>query len=301
MNQITSEKPFISSSMKETLLFIQNDNQSLMDLKNIINISKVNSTVSVEENKKSKFLIKKRGRKNKDKETKSDEDVKEKTIHSKYSNDNIKRRIKGLFNNYIIYLLNDLIKKKYKRSKIKFVKMNIKITKDIGIEFNRSLLEKPIKEIIINVSNKYQDQNNNKNCIKFIQEQKDNEDIIKILNLSYKELYTDYYLKSTDSENSFEFHKEKILEICGKEYLDKFIKNSEGFIDFFTNGKNRKARKVKEIEVNINLENEGNETISTDNEVNNDNIENYFLEKNMASCSTQTDIAGINLKILTFG
>ena len=87
--------------------------------------------------------------------------------------------------------------------------------------------------------------------------------------MSYKDLYSNYYLKSTDSENSYESHEEKILEICGKDYLDKFITNSERFINFFMKGKNRKARK------------EINETISTSNEVNRDNIENYFLSKNM--------------------
>ena len=45
--------------------------------------------------------------------------------------------------------------------------MNIQITKDISIKFNRNLLEKPIKDIIINVSKKYQDLNRNKNCIKY--------------------------------------------------------------------------------------------------------------------------------------
>ena len=49
-----------------------------------------------------------------------------KKIHSKFS-----RRIKGLFNNYIIILLNDLIKKKLK--KIKFVLNLFKGKKTIKI------------------------------------------------------------------------------------------------------------------------------------------------------------------------
>ena len=221
-------------------------------------------------------------------------------MHSKFSNDNIKRRIKGLFNNYIINLLNDLIKKKFRKTKIKFVKMDIKNTKDIGIEFNRNLLSKPIKEIIIDVSNKYQDLNNNKNCIKFIKEQKDNEEIINLLNMSYKDIYSNYYLVSKDSENSFEAHKEKVLETCGKEYLEKFVNNAESFIDFFMNGKNRKARKQKEIEaINIPIENEGSD-LSTMNEGIGDNLENYFLNKNMACSEAQTDICGIYSKIIVF-
>ena len=303
MNQTTTQNHILPKSLQETLFFLINSNQNLLKLPKIFTFPKVNNSNNIEENKNSKFVTKKRGRKNKTQEEKNDEKNQEINVHDKFSNDNIKRRIKGLFNNYIITLLNNLMKKHFRKSKIKFFKMNIQITKDISIEFNRSLLEKPIKDIIINVSKKYQDLNRNKNCIKFIQEQNDNKEIMNILNMSYKDLYTNYYLKSTDSENSYEAHKEKLLETHGKEYLDKFIENSEGFIEFFTKGKNRKARKQKEkIEViNIPLENEGIETANTYNEANSDdNFENYFLNKNMVSASTQTDISDINSKIIVF-
>ena len=65
-------------------------------------------------------------------------------------------------------------------------------------------------------------------------------------------------------------------------------------------GKNRKARKEVEA-INIHSENEINETISTSNEVNSDNIENYFLSKNMVCSEAQTEIKGINVKIIVFG
>ena len=303
MEQIETQNQILPKSFQEKLFILSNDNQSLLKLPKIFTFPKVNTLNKQEENKNSKFITKKRGRKNKTQEEEKEEENKEIKVHNKYSNDNIKRRIKGLYNNYIIILLNTLIKKKFKKSKIKFFKMNIEITKDISIEFNRNLLEKPIKDIIINVSKKYQDLNRNKNCIKYIQEQKNNEEIMNILNMSYKDLYTNYYLKSKDSENSYEAHKEKLLETHGKEYLDKFIENSEGFIEFFTKGKNRKARKQKELKaINIPLENEGIETAGTYNEGNNnaDNVENYFLNKNMVSASTQTDISDINSKIIVF-
>ena len=301
MNPTTTQNQILPKSFQEQLFLLSNDN--LLKLPKIFTFPKVHTLNKQEENKNSKFITKKRGRKNKTQEEEKEEENKEIKVHNKYSNDNIKRRIKGLYNNYIITLLNTLIKKKFKKSKMKFFKMNIEITKDISIEFNRNLLEKPIKDIIINVSNKYQDLNRNKNCIKFIQEQNNNEEIMNILNMTYKDLYTDYYLKSTDSDNSYEAHKENLLETYGKEYLDKFIENSEGFIDFFTKGKNRKARKQKELKaINIPLENEGIETAVTYNEGNNnvDNVENYFLNKNMVSASTQTDISDINSKIIAF-
>ena len=296
MNSIIaqSQEQILPESFKERLLLLSQENQSIKKFPKIL-------TFQIEEKKVSKkFLTKKKGRKKKSQEIIPEEENKEKIVHSKFSNDNIKRRIKGLFNNYIINLLNDLIKKKFRKTKIKFVKMDIKNTKDIGIEFNRNLLSKPIKEIIIDVSNKYQDLNNNKNCIKFIKEQKDNEEIINLLNMSYKDIYSNYYLVSKDSENSFEAHKEKVLETCGKEYLEKFVNNAENFIDFFMNGKNRKARKQKEIEaINIPIENEGSD-LSTMNEGIGDNVENYFLNKNMACSEAQTDICGIYSKIIVF-
>ena len=296
MNSIIaqSQEQILPESFKERLLLLSEENHSKKKFPKIL-------TFQIEEKKVSKkFLTKKKGRKKKSQEIIPEEENKEKIVHSKFSNDNIKRRIKGLFNNYIINLLNDLIKKKFRKTKIKFVKMDIKNTKDIGIEFNRNLLSKPIKEIIIDVSNKYQDLNNNKNCIKFIKEQKNNEEIINLLNMSYKDIYSNYYLVSKDSENSFEAHKEKVLETCGKEYLEKFVNNAEGFIDFFTNGKNRKARKQKEIEaINIPIENEGSD-LSTMNEGIGDNLENYFLNKNMACSEAQTDICGIYSKIIVF-
>ena len=249
------------------------------------------------------FLNNKKGRRNKN--HKILKSKKKRNIHDKFSNDNIKRRIKALYNKYIIALLNNLVRKKYKKCKIKFLKMNIRVTKDIGIQYNKNLLNQPIKDIIINVSNKYPNKENNKNLIKFIENQKNNEEILNILNMSYKEFYTNYYLKSKkndSSENSFESDKERLLILYGKQYLDKFIENAEHFIEFFFNSKNRKSRKFEEIDIiNIPLENEKIETTSNANELTNDNSSgNKDLKINMVSTSTQTEIGDINAKIIFF-
>ena len=252
--------------------------------------------------KRLKFIITKRGRKNKSQEIKKPE---RKNVHNKFSNDNIKRRIKASFNKYIIKLLNKLVKEKYKKARIKFLKMNIKITKDISIEYNRHLLNKYIKEIIVKMSNKYKNQENNKNCIKFIENKKDNEKIINILNMTYEQLYTNYFLKSTKNnsqEYSYEAVKEKLLKLNGKKYLDKFVENAESFVEFFMKTKIRKSRKIKEIEnINIPMENETIETANDSNElISDDNEENKNSKKNYVSTSTQTDICDINAKIISF-
>ena len=264
--------------------------------------SSFNEIIELKKDKKLKFLVKKRGRKNKFQEIKKPQNKNE---HNKFSKDNIKRKLKASFNKYIIKLLNNLMKGKYKKSGIKFLKMNIKITKDISIGYNRNLIKTPLKEIIVNVSNKYQNKENNINVIKFIKKQKDNEEILNILNMSYKDLYTEYYLKSTKNntlENSFESHKEKLLSLNGKEYLDKFIENANHLVEFFMNSKNRKARKFPEIDIiNIPIENEKIDTSSNSDEaINDENRKNKNLKINTVSTATQTDIGDINAKIIVF-
>ena len=259
------------------------------------------------------FITSKRGRKNKNIE-KSVEKInkaiissKNKVEHNKFCNDNVRRRIKALYNKYIITFLNNLMKTKFEHNKLHFVKMNIRITKDIGIEYNRNLLNKTIKEIISSVSKKYQNSENNKNCIRFIEEQNDNEDILNILNMTYRDLFTDYYLKSTKEntlENSFEAHKEFILSTDGKLYLEIFIKNAENFVEFYIKSKNRKSRKIEKIDtINIPYENEKVETTDSSHIVNNHDLVEQVMKTNtvtMVSESTQTDICDINSKLIAF-
>ena len=96
---------------------------------------------------KVQFITIKKGRKFKsfDGELKNINTYKVKRVHNKFSNDNMRRRIKALFNDYIIKLLNCLVKKRFKRIRMKFVKVNSRITKNISIEYNRNLLDKKNK------------------------------------------------------------------------------------------------------------------------------------------------------------
>ena len=275
------------------------------NLKSSLFKEKINSHILCQLNEQNeirelKFITKKRGRKslgednpNSKKSNKKINAIKK--VHDKFYNDNIRRKIKSLYHKYIINLLNNLIKQKLKRIKKKFVKMNIIITKDVSIEYNRNLLNKSIKDIIVDVSKKYSNKDINKNVIKFIEAQKNNEEIIKILNMTYEDLFTNYYLKSNKndiSNNSFEAHKEILLKKYGEKYLSLFIQNTENFKEFFINGKNRKSRKAEEVEsINIPLLEEAKKV---------NNINEYYLNKNMVSSSTETDIFGINKKLLVF-
>ena len=82
--------------------------------------------------------------------------------------------------------------------------------------------------------------------------------------LTYRDLFVDYYLKSTKEnslDNSFEAHKEYILSLDGKDYLEIFIKNAESLVEFYTTSKNRKSRKIEVVDtIDIPYENEVIET-----------------------------------------
>ena len=252
------------------------------------------------------FITRKRGRKLKKETLENTFDINEiyfdNKVHNRFSNDNVKRKLKALFHKYIINLLNYLIQKRFKNNKMKFVYLNSKITKDIGIEFNRSLLNQKIKDIIVNVSKKYNDKEHNKKCIKYIESQNDNEEIIKILNMTYKDLYEQYYLNSNENNslnNSFDEHKKKLMNLYGKEYLKIFNENAENMIEFFLNGKNRKSRKCEEVTtIDICNDNDLSENTIDINDI--ENFEKVFTQNKMVSIGTQTDLENINSKLIFF-
>ena len=304
---ICNEIPKINNIEKTELLKL-GDLLSFFPLKIYKDLTKSNAIYKEKQIKNIKFLIKKRGRNYKNLNDDTPKNInyqinKKGRIHDKFCSHNVRRRIKSSYHLYIIRLLNGLMKKKFKAIKMKFVKMNKKITNDISIEYNKNLLKRKIKDIIINIRNKYQNKDNNKNCIKFIEAYKDNKELLNILNITYEDLYTNYYLKSTKNnmqDNSYEVHKEKLLTLYGEEYLNKYIENSENFVKFFKERKKRKNRKVMEIrEINIPSESESTKTIS-DGVLFKDDCNNLDEKVQMISTSTQTDIYGINTKIISF-
>ena len=308
----TKIKMFINESVKN---FFKNSNFSIFENNSKLNIpfglkiknfSIYKEAHELKKIKQLTFITRKRGRKLK-KETlentcDNSEIYFENKVHNRFSSDNVKRRIKALFHKYIINLLNYLIKKRFTEIKMEFVYINSKLTKDISIEFNRSLLNQKIKDIIVNISKKYNDKDHNKKCIKYIESQNDNEEIIKILNMTYKDLYEQFYLNSNEnnsSNNSFVEHKKKLMNLYGKEYLKIFSENAENLMEFFLKGKNRKQRKYKEIKV-IDISNDGDSSENT-TEINNiKNFEKLFNKNNMVSIGTQTDLGNINSKLISF-
>jgi hypothetical protein len=138
----------------------------------------------------------------------------------------------------------------------KFGKISFDITQNITVEYNQKLFEQKIKDIIINVSDKYNNKDKNKNALNIVMKNaNENSDIMKILNLTYKDLYLNYYLKSTKKlfegekeDESYEEHLIKLGKKFGNKYAFEYKRNAENLIQFFYKCKKR-VRKKKSPQV----------------------------------------------------
>ena len=252
-----------------------------------------NNEINAEKNNKD-FLNKKRGRKKKI----SNDSDKKSSIHDKYSDDNLKRKIKTHFHNFIIAFLNmkskNILSKKYQ-----FGKMSSEITQNITVEYNQNLFVKKMKDIIVEMSDKFQDKDRNRIALQIIMKKANNNDeIIQLLDTNYKDMYLNYYLKSTKetfkdeaSDESYESHLKKLEKTHGKEYIFDYKRNAKELISFFYKIKKRvRNKQFKELIkpqfyhfTNSNLEN---------NYINiNSGTSNFSINpKMMISTSTQTDM-----------
>jgi hypothetical protein len=262
-----------------------------------------NNTIKSEKNKIPTFINKKKGRKIKESN--------EPGSHDKFSHDNLKRKVKTHFHNYIIALLNNELQKNPLSDKaLKFGKMKASITQNVTIGYNKKLFEKKIKDIIVEVSNKYQNKDFNSECINYIMNnQKGFETLIKYLNMTYKDMYINYYLKSTKEsfagtgvDESYEGHKEKFKELFGGFYLKEYIKNAENLINFYNTSTQRKSRKIVDNlpdgsdSKNLNSKKSSNnihvyyfDNVETNANLRDAEIDRIYLEKNKVSSSIQTD------------
>ena len=199
----------------------------------------------------------KRGRRN----LKSGEDF-DIALHTKDNDDNIKRKVKTHFHNFIVAYLNMLIRNTLKTKRLyKFRKMSSKITQDITISYNKKLMETPIKDILIQVSNKFKNKDINLYYIEKISQIKGN-NLLKngnsntlndILNIPYKDMMNNFYLKSTKKlfetekiDESFEKHIENLINKYGYNYAMKFKQNAENFVNFYLTSKQRNHKNINE-------------------------------------------------------
>ena len=216
-------------------------------------------------------------------------------LHTKDNDDNIKRKVKTHFHNFIVAYLNMLIRQSLKTKRIyRFKKMCSKITQDVTISYNKKLMDTPVKDVLVQVSNKFKDKDINLYYIeKIMQMKNDNENIginalKEILNMSYKDMMNNFYLKSTKKlfenekiDESFEKHIENLIIKYGFNYAMKFRQNAENFVQFYISSKQRN-HKASNANINIQDKNQkfDNLKISLDNDKNNilNKVEKKFFE-----------------------
>ena len=183
-------------------------------------------------------------------------------LHTKDNDDNIKRKVKTHFHNFIVAYLNMIIKQTLRtKRQYKFKKMCSKITQDVTISYNKKLMDTPVKDILVQVSNKFKDKDINLYYIEKIFQMKSNNlfendsinTLQQLLNTSYKDMMNNFYLKSTKKvfenekiDESFEKHIENLTIKYGYNYAIKFKQNAENFVNFYTSSKQRNHKGNKE-------------------------------------------------------
>ena len=133
----------------------------------------------------------------------------------------------------------------------RFGKIASEITQNITVDYNQRLFDQKIKDVVVQISDKYQDKEKNKIVLQMIMESaKPDDEIIKLLNVNYKDMFLNYYLKSNKStfegefeDESFEAHIEKMEKIYGNRYAFSYKRNAENLISFFYKVKKRIRKK----------------------------------------------------------
>ena len=181
------------------------------------------------------LLRKKAGRKKKEEKCKGD--------HNKYSEDNIIRKIKTKFTFFIFNLLNESLEDK----NYKFLRLDTNISKCLKKNYNLLLFNTKIKDLFLNskISGKYRkqifDNNPNKFLINKIFSEGKETQVIRILNLTYIELFNIFRKSIVDISDEL---KMKIKDIY---ILDKFSDINKVFNEIY-----EKELNNNELEEDIN-------------------------------------------------
>lgn len=170
-----------------------------------------------------------------------------KSSHTKYSHDNILRKIKVKFLMKLIKYINRKINTKYKGI-IGIIKpLRAKISQDNSIKFNKELLITKLKEIFSNneINGKFTkcEKNYNKKVIDIIYEQNIKE-LIDIFELTYLEAFDIF--RNTNETDFSDFEKlNKVLDELKEkgnniDYIKQFNKVAMNFENYYLNKTARK-------------------------------------------------------------
>ena len=168
---------------------------------------------------------------------------KEISVHTKFSDDNILRKIKVKFFQKLVSYLNSIIMSKYS-AKIKTLKpLKGEISQNNAINFNRVLLNSKLKDIFLSyeINGKFKtfDKKYNKSVIENIYIEKIKE-LIDILEMTFLDVFKIFRnLNETQELNGFEKIDSVIREISVKEidenYISKFKDAVMNFENFYYN------------------------------------------------------------------
>ena len=201
------------------------------NVKNYLDENKETVTIEIPKleknflNKKRMFKInrKKRGRQSKNLNSKSD--------HTKYSNDNILRKIKVKFFQKLMKYINGIIKSKYNGIIQKLLPLKGEVSQNNTIKFNIQLLNTKLKDIFstIEINKKFRlyKENYNKNVIDTIYNNNIRE-LIEIFELTFLEIFNIFKDANETKFNDFEKLNTVVEEIKYKEndsYYSELFKN----------------------------------------------------------------------------
>ena len=146
-----------------------------------------------------------------------------KGTHTKFSPDNIIRKIKS---NFFLFIHN-LLNKSLNNKDMEFLKLDCELNELLKRDFNLKLLNRTIREIYENseISSKLKKQkennpNINRVLISKIYEENIEEQTIKILNLKYIELFKIFRSKIASLDNELEIKKSEIPLLNTDEFND---------------------------------------------------------------------------------
>ena len=191
-------------------------------------------------------------------------------LKTKNNPDNIFRKIKVHFFNFILKFLNLSIKSYFGFQKYKFLKLNQNVIKDSSIKFNKKIFSSNLFELnLFNISNKYANKNMFSN--KFLMDKliEIDSSFLTIFEIKLTILYS-YYIdenckkiiknliglnEGIISFNEFienEIKKNEVknnkIFVDNNEYIENVKKIGYNFFNFMNNIKERKIRKQKTIE-----------------------------------------------------
>lgn len=244
------------------------------------NIISSNGQLKLNENNKDKECnvnninnqSKKRGRKRK-RDNISDKDkdnANSKTIHDKFSDDNIRKKCKNLILKYALEFINKMIKVKYNnnighgkfKKELKIINQQDKIKSTVNID--KTFLDKSLKDIFSeNISSRFNNYppTHNKDIIESLINEIDDEKRIyfnKLFNFTFIDCLNYFiddmvFIDELNDFKKFSSIKEAIEQKQGKEYVDLLWHYFKNFKEIINNKKSRKMNKKKKQLMNKSL------------------------------------------------